>query len=125
MTNPTTHDLARIVENEAIFNAIYTENGLALAMASPDHAIDKLDAIASLPEGFISVADRLPSHDRAVIAIRLSGYVFAKFEVITARYMRAYRPHSPWRRIDMDSVTDDGDLVLGWREAPEWLQHSK
>ena len=76
----------------------------------------------SLPDGFTPITTALPTDDKPVVALRKSSYSGAKFEVITARYMPAYRPLSPWRDLSLDSVHDDGEPILGWREAPEWLQ---
>ena len=75
-----------------------------------------------LPAGFIPIDQAVPDHDLPVLAIRKSSYVRADFEVLTARYMIDYRPHSPWRDLSMDSVHDSGEPILGWRAADDWLQ---
>lgn len=74
-----------------------------------------------LPEGFTIVEDQLPVEDRPVLAIRLAAHTSATFEVMTARYQPGYRPHSPWRDLGNDAVTDSGKEILGWRYADEWL----
>lgn len=74
-----------------------------------------------LPAGFTPIDESLPTEDRAVLAIRKSGYISAGFEVVTARYQPTYRPRLPWRDLSGDSVMDDGTDILGWRYADEWL----
>lgn len=74
-----------------------------------------------LPTGFTPVTESLPTNDRPVLAIRRSGYITAKFEVITARYQPQHRPRAPWQDISGDAVTETGEDVLGWRTADEWL----
>lgn len=76
----------------------------------------------TLPEGFTPIAEALPKEGHPVLAIRRSGVISTKFEVISARYMPIYRPLSPWRDICNDAVTDSGAEVLGWRYADDWLQ---
>jgi hypothetical protein len=73
----------------------------------------------AMPRDFIPVAAGCPDHDGAVLAIRRSSVQCAQFEIITARYMLAYR--STWRDMDGNTVSDSGNEILGWREAPEWL----
>lgn len=75
-----------------------------------------------IPSGFISVFSALPPENRPILAIRLSGYSCATFEIITARYMPAYRPRSPWRDISNDAVTDSGSDIIGWRPATDWIR---
>src|SRR3546814_377821 len=77
--------------------------------------------IRPLPSGFTSVFLDLPSENQPVLAIRLSGYSCATFELMTARYMPTYRPRSPWRDISNDAVSDSGSDILGWREAADWI----
>lgn len=77
--------------------------------------------IRPLPSGFTSVFFDLPSENQPVLAIRLSGYSCATFELMTARYMPTYRPRSPWRDISNDAVSDSGSDILGWREAADWI----
>lgn len=74
-----------------------------------------------LPSDFVSVLTAVPKNDRPVLAIRLSGYVCSTFELLTARYMPAYRRLSPWRDISNEAVGDSGDDILGWRHADDWL----
>lgn len=81
--------------------------------------IDSL--IRPLPPGFTSVLDALPDDDKPVLAVRLSGYICATFELLTARHMPTYRPRSPWRDISGDAVSDSGSDILGWMPAHEWL----
>lgn len=81
--------------------------------------IDSL--IRPLPPGFTSVLDELPEDDKPVLAVRLSGYICATFELLTARHMPTYRPRSPWRDISGDAVSDSGSDILGWMPAHEWL----
>ncbi len=76
----------------------------------------------ALPEGYTSVEDSLPENDRPVLAIRESDYITCEFEVLTARYMPDYRPHSPWRDIGNDAVSDSGREILGWAYADELLK---
>ena len=75
----------------------------------------------TLPAGFTSVDDALPTEDRPVLAIRKSGYITATFEVLTARHQPTHRPRAPWRDLSNDCVTESGGEVLGWRYADEWL----
>jgi hypothetical protein len=77
-----------------------------------------------LPSGFVSVLTSVPRNDRPVLAIRLSGYVCSKFELMTARYIPAYRPLSPWRDISNEAVGDSGGDILGWRYADDWIEPS-
>lgn len=76
----------------------------------------------ALPAGFTPLAQGLPTSDKPVLAIRRSGYGSCKLEVLTARYMIDYRPRSPWRSLGNDSVHDDGEPILGWKQADELLQ---
>lgn len=82
-------------------------------------------ATVTLPEGFTPLSEGLPPVDSLVLAIRISGYRGAEFEILTARFMPEYRPNSPWRQIDMDSVHDSGAPVLGWMTANHLLNPSK
>lgn len=75
-----------------------------------------------IPAGFISVFTGLPDEDVPVLAIRLSGYVCSTFELLTARYMPAYRPRSPWRDISNEAVGDSGSDILGWASARNWIR---
>jgi len=75
-----------------------------------------------VPSGFMSVFTGLPDDDRPVLAIRLSGYICSTFEVLTARYVPAYRPRSPWRDISDEAVGDSGSDILGWAPAREWIR---
>ena len=50
-----------------------------------------------IPSGFVSVFSALPPENQPVLAIRLSGYTCATYELFTARHMPTYRPRSPWR----------------------------
>ncbi len=75
-----------------------------------------------LPAGFTPVTEAQPKDDRPVLAIRKSGYVASKFEVLTARYMIDYRPKSPWRDVSLDAVSDSGEPILGWMYADDMLQ---
>lgn len=69
----------------------------------------------SLPIQFLPSAQALPSSDRPVLALRPSSYVCCQYEVITARYMPDYRPHSPWRDISGDAIGDSGsDQIIAW-----------
>lgn len=74
-----------------------------------------------VPAGFISVFGAVPRENQPVLAIRLSGYTCATFELITARHMPTYRPRSPWRDISGDAVSDSGSDIIGWREAADWI----
>ncbi len=80
--------------------------------------------IRPVPAGFMSVLSGLPENDEPVLAIRVSGYICATFEVLTARYMPDYRPRSPWRDISGDAVSDSGSDILGWKPARDWLMPS-
>ncbi|MDF0543860.1 hypothetical protein PX699_16020 [Sphingobium sp. H39-3-25] len=75
-----------------------------------------------IPSGFISVFGALPRENQPVLAIRLSGYTCATFELITARHMPTYRPRSPWRDISGDAVSDSGSDIIGWCEAADWIR---
>ena len=75
-----------------------------------------------IPSGFVSVFASLPPDDVPVLAIRVSGYVHATFELLTARHMPAYRPRSPWRDIANDAVSDSGSDILGWTLATDWIR---
>lgn len=75
-----------------------------------------------VPSGFVSVLSALPADDRPVLAIRLSGYVCATFELLTARYMPDDRPKLPWRDISDESVGGSGSDILGWRYAEDWIK---
>jgi hypothetical protein len=75
-----------------------------------------------IPAGFISVFTGLPDEDIPVLAIRISGYRCAAFELLTARYMPTYRPRSPWRDISAESVGDSGSDILGWTPAQAWIR---
>lgn len=77
-----------------------------------------------IPAGFISVFTGLPNENQPVLAIRLSGYLCATFELLTARYMPTYRPRSPWRDISGDAVYDSGSDILGWMPASDWIRPS-
>lgn len=94
-------------------------------MSNFNTAANNAPAQFILPEGFTAVTDGVPSHDRPVLAIRVSSYVAAEFEVMTARYMVNYRPRSPWRDIGGDAVSDSGEQILGWREAPELFKATR
>ncbi len=72
-----------------------------------------------LPDGFISVNDQLPPTANPVLAVRESATVTARFEILTAKFDLAYRPHNPWLDLGNDPVTDSGSNILGWRQAPE------
>lgn len=74
-----------------------------------------------VPAGFISVITALPPENQPVLAIRLSGYTCAVYEVLTARHMPTYRPRSPWRDISGDAVGDSGSDIIDWREGAEWI----
>jgi len=75
-----------------------------------------------LPSSFVSVLTAFPKEDRPVLAIRLSGYTCATFELLTVRYMLTYRPKSPWRDISNDAVGDSGSDILGWRYVDDWIK---
>lgn len=75
-----------------------------------------------IPSGFISVFGTLPPENQPVLAIRLSGYICATFELMTARYMPNYRPRSPWHDISGDAVGDSGSDILGWQLAADWIR---
>ena len=75
-----------------------------------------------IPSGFISVFGALPPENQPVLAIRLSGYICATFELMTACYMPTYRPRSPWRDISGDAVGDSGSDILGWQLAADWIR---
>lgn len=70
---------------------------------------------------FVSV-DYPPQDDKPVLAIRLSGYTSAKYELVTARYQPDFRPLDPWRDLGGDSIRDSGGPILGWKNAMRWLQ---
>lgn len=72
-----------------------------------------------LPAGFISVDEQLPPTGNPVLAIRESGTVTARFEILTAKFDLAYRPRNPWIDLGNDPVTNSGSKILGWRQAPE------
>jgi len=74
-----------------------------------------------VPAGFVSVFTALPRENQPVLAIRLSGYTCATYELLTARHMPTYRPRSPWRDISADAVGDSGSDIIGWRDAAEWI----
>ena len=74
-----------------------------------------------IPSGFVSVLTASPPENQPVLAIRLSGYICATFEVMTARHMPTHRPRSPWRDLSGDAVSDSGSDILGWRGAADWL----
>jgi len=75
-----------------------------------------------IPAGFASIFTALPPENQPVLAIRLSGYSCATFELITARYMPTYRPRSPWRDMSNDAVTDSGTDIIAWRESRDWIR---
>jgi hypothetical protein len=75
-----------------------------------------------IPSGFTSVFVSLPDENVPVLALRLSGYTCATFELLTARYMPSYRPRSPWRDLSNDAVTDSGCDILGWTPATDWIE---
>lgn len=77
-----------------------------------------------IPAGFVSALDAQPRENQPVLAIRLSGYSCATFELLTARYMPTYRPRSPWRDISNDAVSDSGTDILGWCDAGDWIRPS-
>lgn len=77
-----------------------------------------------VPSGFVSVLAAVPRENQPVLAIRLSGYTCATFELLTALYMPTYRPRSPWRDISHDAVGDSGSDIIGWREAADWIMPS-
>ncbi|MGC4251390.1 MAG: hypothetical protein QM605_07980 [Sphingobium sp.] len=80
-----------------------------------------------IPAGFASVFGVfgvLPKENVPVLAIRVSGYSCARFELLTARYMPTYRPLSPWRDLGGDAVTDSGSEILGWTTASDWIKPS-
>lgn len=122
MTGNRAANLARIIENETKLTAIYGEHGQAYGINNPEIADAELEALNNLPSEFIRVTDALPPHDKPVLAIRRAGYISSRYEVMTARYMLDYRPKSPWRDISGDAVSGSGGPILGWLEAPEWLQ---
>lgn len=68
---------------------------------------------------FVS-ADYPPIDDKPVLAIRESGYIHCKYELITVRYVKDRI--DPWRTIDGESVKHSGKPVLGWRNAIRWIQ---
>ncbi|GGD81863.1 hypothetical protein [Croceicoccus mobilis] len=69
-----------------------------------------------------NINDAVPENDRPVLAIRPSSYNCCAIEVITARYMPAYRPNSPWRDISGDAISDSGsDKILAWAYADNIL----
>ena len=45
-----------------------------------------------LNAGFAFAAEQLPPDTRPVIALRPSSYSCCQYEIVTARYMPAYRP---------------------------------
>lgn len=100
--------------------AIYAGKSETYETASDIVAAD-LAALARLPEGFTPVTRGKPTHDRPVLAIRRSAYSCCDLEVLTARYMTDYRPHSPWRDVSGDAVSDSGNEILGWRYANDLL----
>ena len=71
----------------------------------------------SLPDGFTPITTALPTDDKPVVALRKSSYSGAKFEVITARYMPAYRPLSPWR--DLQNACMAARLVASGAWLPQ------
>ena len=75
-----------------------------------------------VPAGFISVFTSMPRDEKPVLAIRASAYVFARFELLTARYQPVFRPHAPWRDLSGDAVTDSGSDIIGWCDAAAWLR---
>lgn len=76
----------------------------------------------SLTSEFLPSTQSLPSSDRPVLALRPSSYVCCQCEVITARYMPDYRPHSPWRDISGDAIGDSGsDQIIAWCYADALL----
>lgn len=75
-----------------------------------------------VPAGFISVFEALPRDERPVLAIRVSAYVFSRFELLTARYQPVFRPLAPWRNLSGNAVTDSGSDIIGWCDAGAWLR---
>jgi hypothetical protein len=77
-----------------------------------------------LPEHFSdwTSADFPPPENRPVLGIRKSSYISSEYEVLTVRYMPTYRPRSPWRHIDGNAVSVNGNPILGWMDVPYWLQ---
>ncbi|AIT82537.1 hypothetical protein [Novosphingobium pentaromativorans] len=75
-----------------------------------------------VPSGFVSVFTALPPENQPVLAIRLSGYTCATFDLLTARHMPTYRPRSPWRDISGDAVSDSGSDIIGWCAAEDWIR---
>ncbi|WP_066542621.1 hypothetical protein [Sphingomonas sp. CCH18-B1] len=71
-----------------------------------------------LNTAFARAAQQLPSDTRPVLALRPSSYSCCQYEVVTARYMPAYRPLAPWRDLSGDDLADSGsDQVLAWASA--------
>ncbi len=52
-----------------------------------------------LNAGFAFAAEQLPPDTRPVLALRPSSYSCCQYEIVTARYMPAYRPLAPWREL--------------------------
>lgn len=75
-----------------------------------------------VPSGFVSVFTALPPENQPVLAIRLSGYICATYELLTARHMPTYRPRSPWRDISGDAVGNSGSDIIGWQSARDWIR---
>lgn len=48
-----------------------------------------------LNTAFVRAAQQLPSDTRPVLALRPSSYSCCQYEIVTARYMPAYRPLAP------------------------------
>jgi len=120
-----THDQAHAPpHNPKTLAAIYAGKADTWPRFSADVVAADLAAIARLPEGFTPVTADTPANDRPVIAIRRSGYTCSDFEILTARHMPDYRPHSPWRDLSGDAVGDTGNQILGWRYADELLRFS-
>ena len=71
-----------------------------------------------LNAGFAFAAEQLPPDTRPVFALRPSSYSCCQYEIVTARYMPAYRPLAPWRDLSGDDLADSGsDQVLAWASA--------
>lgn len=71
-----------------------------------------------LNASFTLAAEELPPDTGPVLALRPSSHSCCQYEIVTARYMPAYRPLAPWRDLSGDDLADSGsDQVLAWASA--------
>jgi hypothetical protein len=75
-----------------------------------------------LPDEFTSVLDTCPEFETPVVALRKAQTPATTFEVITARYMPDYRPHDPWRLLNLSAASASGSPILAWSSAIDTIR---